>query len=308
MILVISEDDATLDRLRQALEKDVQIISISQGQEAASIIQTHPIRVVLVDQQLADGQGLKWLRTLRVAFPSVPMVFMARNPSPDLIIEAFRLGAADFLVQPIVTDELLRSLHRLSITQDLVVQEDSLPRSARRRSAREWIAGLIESIKGAGRYLSGDRSPSRAGSSNGVGELPPNSAPPRLRGHFLGEFSVELNDRRLSHWSGKKGKEVFSYLVFHHSRRIYRDVLMDRFWPDSGRRCARNSLNVAIHRIRRQLHKLDPHHEYVLYKDECYLINPRVDVLVDVDQFWNGWQAAQQLERSKGLPAAIEQY
>jgi hypothetical protein len=121
-----------------------------------------------------------------------------------------------------------------------------------------------------------------------------------LRVYFFGKFQVFLNDVPIDHWSSRRGKELFAYLVFNHKRRVYRDVLMENFWPNSEPDSARNCLNVAIHSVRHQLHLIDAIHDYILFKDECYFLNPEIDIWLDHEEFLRHWRIGQSLECEGG--------
>jgi DNA-binding SARP family transcriptional activator len=117
-----------------------------------------------------------------------------------------------------------------------------------------------------------------------------------------------LNDQLIEIWSSRKGKAVFAYLAVNHKRRINRDILMDIFWPNSSPESARNSLNVALHSARRLFYAIDPLHEYILFKDECYFINPDIEMWLDMEEFLHFWRTAQSTEREKGITVALSEY
>ena len=52
-------------------------------------------------------------------------------------------------------------------------------------------------------------------------------------------------------WPSGRGRSLFKYLVTHRDPWPRREVLMDVFWPDAAPAAARNSLNVAVHGLRR---------------------------------------------------------
>jgi DNA-binding SARP family transcriptional activator len=83
---------------------------------------------------------------------------------------------------------------------------------------------------------------------------------------------------------------------------------MDVFWPKSMRESARNSLNVAIHGLRKRFQQLDPEKEYIVFSNECYSINPDMEIWTDVNEFCELWMRAQSVERNQGLEAAAEFY
>jgi len=80
------------------------------------------------------------------------------------------------------------------------------------------------------------------------------------------------------------------------------------FWPKSMRESARNSLNVAIHGLRKRFQQFDPEKEYIVFSNETYSINPEIEIWADVNEFGDHWLKAQSIERSQGLEAAASYY
>jgi DNA-binding SARP family transcriptional activator len=83
---------------------------------------------------------------------------------------------------------------------------------------------------------------------------------------------------------------------------------MDLFWQKSSPDSARNCLNVSIHGLRRVLQDIDPHNEYILFRDECYYFNPEIDIRLDVDAFRSIWRKAQRIEHMKDDSVPISEY
>ncbi len=131
---------------------------------------------------------------------------------------------------------------------------------------------------------------------------------PKIDVLFLGPFRVIINGASVENWPSKKGKSIFSYLAFHHKRKIYRDLLMEKFWPNSTADSARNCLNVTLHGLRNVLKELDEKNEYILFKDECYYLNPGLTFQSDVDIFKEKWHMAQADERANGMVSALPFY
>jgi DNA-binding SARP family transcriptional activator len=112
----------------------------------------------------------------------------------------------------------------------------------------------------------------------------------------------------LDEWPSRKGKSLFAYLAYHYNKPIFRDVLMDVFWPKSMAESSRNSLNVVIHGLRKLLQQFDAVREYIIFKNECYCINPEIGIWTDVDELKVLWRKGRAVEKSKGLEAAAEFY
>jgi DNA-binding SARP family transcriptional activator len=122
--------------------------------------------------------------------------------------------------------------------------------------------------------------------------------------YLLGELQVVLGDRPVSKWVSGRGRAVLEYLVAHRHTRVRRESLMTVFWPDAAPGAARNSLNVAIHGLRRSLRAVagDP---VVLYRDGSYFIDPAVDLWVDIEAFEDLVKSARK-HLARDDPAAAE--
>jgi DNA-binding SARP family transcriptional activator len=103
--------------------------------------------------------------------------------------------------------------------------------------------------------------------------------------HLLGELQVVLGERPVSRWASGRGRAVFEYLVVHRHTRVRRERLMAEFWPDASPEAARNSLNVAIHGLRQSLRAAAGEQPVVVHSDGSYLIEPGLDLWVDVEVF-----------------------
>jgi DNA-binding SARP family transcriptional activator len=139
-------------------------------------------------------------------------------------------------------------------------------------------------------------------------EKPGEPAPPALVVYCLGPFRVYQDDQPVEEWPSSKGKAIFKYLITHRERPIAKEVLMELFWPGSEPDAARNSLNVAIYGLRQALRQVHPSFSHVLFQDDCYLLNPELQIWVDCEAFMKDFAAARALEQRGDLVEAIRKY
>ena len=123
----------------------------------------------------------------------------------------------------------------------------------------------------------------------------------------LGPFRVYQYDRVVGEWASRKGKSVFKYLITHREHPVSKEVLMELLWPDSSPDAARNNLNVAIYGLRQSLRQDNPHQSHILYQDDCYFINPDLNIWVDVEAFEAHLARACQLE-VRAQSQAVHEY
>lgn len=131
---------------------------------------------------------------------------------------------------------------------------------------------------------------------------------PSLIVYCLGVFRVYRNDEPIQEWISIKGKSIFKYLVTHRKHPIAKEVLMELFWPEIDPDAARNNLNVAIYGLRRSFRKGCPDISHILFQDGCYLLNPELEIWVDVEAFREHFNAGLNFERRGEVASAINEY
>jgi DNA-binding SARP family transcriptional activator len=131
-------------------------------------------------------------------------------------------------------------------------------------------------------------------------------AAPVLAAYVLGPFRALLNDQAIEDWPNCRGKAIFKYLLLNRKHPVARGSLMERFWPEAEPEAARNSLNVAMHRLRRALGR--DGFAFVLFSDGHYRLNPKLVVSTDADAFLAHAARASDLERDEDLDGAVREY
>jgi DNA-binding NtrC family response regulator len=113
--ILIIEDDPGLGQMLalhfedQGLEVEVAG-TCGQGEAAAARLAP---AVVLLDQQLPDGQGIDLLPRLLAAHPAGAVIMMTGQHDLELAIRAIKAGAADFVHKPLQTATLQATLDRI---------------------------------------------------------------------------------------------------------------------------------------------------------------------------------------------------
>ncbi|WP_147254577.1 AfsR/SARP family transcriptional regulator [Pseudonocardia hierapolitana] len=100
---------------------------------------------------------------------------------------------------------------------------------------------------------------------------------------LLGGCRISVGERMVDTASSRRTRGLVAYLVVHRRAWIPRDVLMDIFWPHAAPAAARNSLHVALTRVRAALRAAGG--EALLERNfDTYGISRDADVRLDVDQ------------------------
>ncbi len=133
---------------------------------------------------------------------------------------------------------------------------------------------------------------------------------PLLQISCFGAFALSRGKDVIPQRPGK-GSSLLKYLASRPQQPILRDVLLDVLWPDTHPDIANNRLKVAMHHLRQTFGRIagDGHpDDIIIFRDGCYLFNPRNKIWSDVEAFEHAWQVGRQLEVAGKLSQAIVYY
>jgi DNA-binding SARP family transcriptional activator len=133
------------------------------------------------------------------------------------------------------------------------------------------------------------------------------SAAPLLAVHLLGPLRVTVNQTAVEQWPSGRGRSLFKYLLTHRDPWPQRERLMEAFWPRSTPEAARNSLNVALHGLRRAL-RAAADVPVIVLDGGAYRLHDGLRLWLDVDKF-EGHVEAGRRHHAAGEPgAAMTEY
>jgi two-component system, OmpR family, alkaline phosphatase synthesis response regulator PhoP len=137
-VLLVEDEENLASLVRAYLEKEgYDVISVTSGAEALRAVEGEPVRLVVLDLNLPDMDGLDVSRQIRTR-SSVPIVMLtARDEEPDRLA-GLETGADDYIGKPFSPRELvarmkavLRRSERHPAEEELVLGDVVLRRSAR---------------------------------------------------------------------------------------------------------------------------------------------------------------------------------
>jgi DNA-binding SARP family transcriptional activator len=104
----------------------------------------------------------------------------------------------------------------------------------------------------------------------------------------FGPLEVWVHGHPVTRLTSRPGRAVLRVLAVNRGRPVPRAWLMDQLWPEASASAAANSLNVAVHGLRRALCAAHPEGarlDYVACRDGAYELAPGLAAWVDVEQF-----------------------
>ncbi|MFL6305908.1 MAG: sigma-54-dependent transcriptional regulator [Candidatus Sulfotelmatobacter sp.] len=128
--LLIVDDEPNLRRvLGSDLRLDGHKIEEADGvRSAVSLLTEHEYDVVITDQKMPDGDGLKVLTAARENDTSIAVIFLTAVPTIELAVESMRQGAFDFITKPF-NPEVVRATVRRACERTGLLRENQLLKS-----------------------------------------------------------------------------------------------------------------------------------------------------------------------------------
>lgn len=112
-LLVIDPCPDTQARIAEQLQgRGFSVVAASDPTTALTTIDIAAPDIVITDLFLPEAAGLTLLKELRARHELCPVIVMARDAPELMIVQALRIGAADYLHKPVTEEELAHALQR----------------------------------------------------------------------------------------------------------------------------------------------------------------------------------------------------
>lgn len=101
-LLIIDDEEQLLINLSYLFKKYAdQVFTAQNGKEGLAILEEHAIHCVISDVSMPELNGIEVIRRLRSQGNEVPFIFYTALKNYELMVEAAKYGAFDFLTKPI---------------------------------------------------------------------------------------------------------------------------------------------------------------------------------------------------------------
>jgi len=137
VLVVFDQKDAT--DLAKLTLTEYKLICARDFDEGLCLARRGYFDLYILDSWLPDKSGVELCRAIRDFDPHTPILFYSAFDYELDIQEAIRAGAQDYLVKPVIPDELMQAVSRLISAADETVFD---ARRAERAAIREELAIL----------------------------------------------------------------------------------------------------------------------------------------------------------------------
>ncbi|HEY5043562.1 MAG TPA: sigma-54 dependent transcriptional regulator [Verrucomicrobiae bacterium] len=192
LLLIDDEEDVRYSFQRIFDSPEIEIATVSSGEEGLKIIPRFKPDLVLMDVRMGGMNGLETLRRIRATNPKLLVILMTAYGTTQTAIEAMKLGAYDYLLKPfdaVKIKELVGNALKAARDMKQVVSYEPLLQS------EDYELGII----------------GRSGAMQQVFKL-------------VGQVAVSNATALITGESGT-GKELVARAIYHHSERSQQPFL-----------------------------------------------------------------------------------
>lgn len=140
-ILIIEDDADTLANLCDILTLDgYKVVGVNSIAEARRVAEQQSFGIAITDRKLPDGMIENLLPELKATLDRAEIIVVTGFADMESTITAFRMGVTDYVIKPIIPEDLLRTVRRIAERQQL---EEEL---AREHEFAELVLHTAEAI------------------------------------------------------------------------------------------------------------------------------------------------------------------
>src|SRR5580693_9115251 len=147
-ILIVDDEEVISGTLHEFLQgEQFEVATAANMAGALALVETFGPDVVLCDVQLPGGDGLTVLeRSLRIR-PETLFIMITAYATVENAVAAFRRGAQDYLMKPVLFDDLLAKIDRLIGYRRLLLENQALRRQFHGHGDIEALVGESPPMK-----------------------------------------------------------------------------------------------------------------------------------------------------------------
>ncbi len=141
-ILVADDEQAIRESLGTVLKEEGYEVSLaSNGKEAVELLTQESFDIIFCDIKMPKADGFFVLKKAIAANPSVSFIVITAFGDMDSAISALKYGAFDYIVKPLIFDDILIKIDHLLKYKNLVTENQVLKREIEEKYNFDQIVG-----------------------------------------------------------------------------------------------------------------------------------------------------------------------
>jgi two-component system response regulator PilR (NtrC family) len=126
-ILVVDDERAIRDLLAEALrEAGYEVVSAGEGEEALRILREENVHIAICDIRMPGMDGIELLGHIRDVSPETVVILVTAFASVETAVNALRSGAFDYILKPLIFDDIIAKISRINEYQKVKRENQNL--------------------------------------------------------------------------------------------------------------------------------------------------------------------------------------
>jgi two-component system response regulator PilR (NtrC family) len=147
-ILVVEDQQSARESLAELLRaQGYEVHEAADGISGMQLVDQLDLDLVLTDLLMPGADGMAVLRHIREISPQTLVIIMTAHASVESAVEAIRLGAQDYLLKPLIFEEVLRKIEHLMAHRQLAWENQLLRRELSRHFSPERPLGRSQAMQ-----------------------------------------------------------------------------------------------------------------------------------------------------------------
>ena len=141
-ILVADDEPGVRESLAEVLrDAGYEVQTAADADATLAALESRDFGMIIMDIRMPGADGIAVLKRAREVSPQTLVLIMTAHGSVDTAVEALRSGATDYILKPVVFDDLLAKVERLLEHRQLVWETQMLRREVEAQYDFEGLVG-----------------------------------------------------------------------------------------------------------------------------------------------------------------------
>ncbi|MHC4627792.1 MAG: sigma-54-dependent transcriptional regulator [Planctomycetota bacterium] len=148
--VLLADDEVTFRETFAKIlrEEGMSVTVVGNGTDAIDAVMKEPFGVVVLDIRMPGADGIKVLREIMRIRPETRVIMITAYGTIEMAVEAIKLGACDYVMKPVVMDDVLTKIRQNMKYLDLQEENKQLKQELTRRFDISQIVGQSPAMQG----------------------------------------------------------------------------------------------------------------------------------------------------------------
>ena len=128
-------------------EEGLSVTAVDNGTDAINAVMRQSYPVVILDNQMSGLEGTKVLREIMKLRPQTRVIMITAFGTIEMAVEAMKLGACDYVIKPVIFEDILVKIHQQLRYLDLQEENQELKRELKSKFDITQIIGQTQAMQ-----------------------------------------------------------------------------------------------------------------------------------------------------------------